>query len=312
MSKASTGSVEGFRVEGDKLVEANGAPFVMRGVNHPHVWFPQELSVSLRAIAETGANCVRMVLATGGQWPRTSGSEVGQILAECKANKLIAVLEVHDCTGYGEKPEARPLGEAVDYWLSEDVRAALFGQEAYAIVNIANEPFGNNVPADVYVGENKQAIRRLRASGYKHAIMVDAANWGQDWERIMFHRAEEIFASDSDQNIMFSVHMYEHYGTEEKVRTYLDAFKGRFPLVVGEFAADHGANGDVDELAILKLCAENGQGCLGWSWKGNASPLEGLDIALTWDGELSPWGRTLVDSEHGLRKGTVVAAVFGR
>lgn len=310
MSNPLPGNVPGFRVEGDKLVEANGSVFVMRGVNHMHVWFRQELSVSLRAIAATGANCVRIVLATGGQWPRTSGSEVGQILAECKANKLVAVFEVHDCTGYGEKPEARPLGEAVDYWLSEDVRAALSGQEAYAIVNIANEPFGNNVPADVYVGENALAIRRLRAGGYKHTIMVDAANWGQDWERIMLLRAEDIWASDSNKNLVFSVHMYEHYGTEEIVAAYLDAFKGRFPLVVGEFAADHGANGDVDELAILKLCAENGQGCLGWSWKGNGSPLEGLDIALTWDGELSPWGRTLVESEHGLRKGTVTASVF--
>jgi len=311
MSIAELVCASGFRVEGDKLLEANGNPFVMRGVNHPHVWFPQELSVSLRAIAATGANCVRVVLATGGQWPRTSGSEIGQILTECKANKLVAVLEVHDCTGWGEKPDARAHSEAVDYWLSEDVRSALFGQEAYAILNIANEPFGNGVSAETYVTENGEAIRRLRSGGYKHTIMIDAANWGQDWERIMFSRAEEIWESDFDKNVVFSVHMYEHYGTEEKVRAYLDAFKGRFPLVVGEFAADHGANGDVDELAILKHCAANGQGCLGWSWKGNMAPLEGLDIALTWDGELSAWGRTLVESEHGLRAAGVTASVFG-
>lgn len=301
MSIDASRCVPGFRVEGDILVEADGKPFVLRGVNHLHAWFPQELSVSLQAIAATGANCVRVVLATGGQWRRTPGSEIGQILAECRSSKLIAVFEVHDCTGWPENPEACPMSEAVDYWLSEDVRLALFGQEARAIVNIANEPFGNGVSADTYVTENGDAIRALRAGGYKHAIMVDAANWGQDWERIMFRSAEDIALTDPDRNVVFSVHMYEHFGTEEKVREYLDAFMGRFPLVVGEFAADHGANGDVDELSILKFCVENEQGYLGWSWKGNMAPLEGLDIALAWDGELSSWGRTLVESENGLR-----------
>ena len=78
MTAATTASIAGFKVEGDKLVEADGAAFVMRGVNHMHVWFAQELSVSLRAIAATGANCVRIVLATGSPpartVPRTRGS----------------------------------------------------------------------------------------------------------------------------------------------------------------------------------------------------------------------------------------------
>ena len=117
--------------------------------------------------------------------------------------------------------------------------------------------------------------------------------------------------ADPLSNLVFSVHMYEHYDTEEIVAAYLDAFKGRFPLVVGEFAADHGAKGEVDEEAILKWTHINGQGFLGWSWKGNASPLEGLDIALTWDGELSPWGKTLVESEYGLHPRSNTRQAFG-
>lgn len=292
----------GFHVEGDRLLDAQGRDFVMRGVNHGHVWFPDQLEVAMRAIAATGANTVRVVLATGGQWTRTSGSEIEEILRVCQANQLAAVLEVHDGTGWPESPAARPLSEMVDYWLSPDVFATLQGTEAQVILNIANEPFGNGVSASTYVTENVKAVQRLREGGYRHAIMVDGANWGQDWERVMFSRADEIAAADPLTNLVFSVHMYEHYGTEGKVRAYLDAFKGRFPLVVGEFAADHGANGEVDELAILKWTHRNGQGCLGWSWKGNTAPLEGLDIALTWDGELSPWGRTLVEGEFGLRR----------
>jgi mannan endo-1,4-beta-mannosidase len=307
MTDVPTKNGRGFHVQRDRLLDAHGRDFVMRGVNHGHAWFPDQLGVAMRAIAATGANTVRLVLATGGQWPRTSGREIQEILEVCQANGLVAVLEVHDGTGWGEKPEARPLSEMVDYWLSRDIFAALQGHEALAILNLANEPFGNGVDADTYVTENVNAIRRLREGGYRHTLMVDGANWGQDGERTMFSRADEIAAADPDGNIVFSVHMYEHYGTEEIVAAYLDGFKGRLPLVVGEFAADHGANGDVDELSILKWTHLNGQGCLGWSWKGNAAPLEGLDIALTWDGELSPWGRTLVEHPCGIRATSLAA-----
>lgn len=300
----------GFHVQGDRLLDASGVPFVMRGVNHGHVWFPERMDESLDAIAATGANCVRLVLSNGGQWRRVPGQELANLLDGCRRRGLVAIPEVHDCTGWGEKSDARPLSEAVDYWLSPDIREAMAGTESTCILNIANEPIGNGVGDDIYVSENIQAIRRSREAGIRHCIMIDGANWGQDWERTMFARADDILAADPLGNIVFSVHMYEHYGTEEIVRAYLDRFNGRLPLVVGEFAADHGTNGDVDEHSILRLTHENGQGCLGWSWKGNMSPLEGLDIARTWDGELSPWGRTLVESEFGVRATSRKASVF--
>lgn len=301
MSDSAREEQGGFQVHGDRLFDAGGRDFVMRGINHGHAWFPEQLHTALPAIAAKGANTVRMVLSTGGQWRRTPATELAELLSVCQSHGLVAVLEVHDGTGWPEKPEARPLSEMIDYWVSPDILAVLQGREDRVIVNLANEPFGNGVDADTYVTENVLAIRRMREAGYRHCLMVDGANWGQDWERIMFHHADAIAAADPLGNAVFSVHMYEHYGTEEKVVAYLDAFRGRLPLVVGEFAADHGASGDVDELAILKHCARNGQGFLGWSWKGNGTPLEGLDIALTWDGELSPWGKTLVESAFGLR-----------
>lgn len=300
----------GFHVLGDHLLDANGIPFVMRGVNHGHVWFPERMRESLDAIAAAGANCVRLVLSCGGQWRRVPGQELAGLLDACRRRGLVAIPEVHDCTGWGEKSDARPMSEAVDYWLASDIRAAMEGTESTCILNIANEPVGNGVSAEVYVSEHVAAIRRLREAGIRHCIMVDGANWGQDWERAMSACADDILAADPLGDVVFSVHMYERYGTEEKVRDYLERFNGRLPLVVGEFAADHGANGDVDEHAILRLTHENGQGCLGWSWKGNMPPLEGLDIALAWGGELSSWGRTLVESEFGLRSTARKASVF--
>jgi len=300
----------GFHTRCGRLFDASGVPFVMRGVNHGHVWFPERMDESLDAIAATGANCVRLVLSNGGQWRRVPGQELTNLLGGCRRRGLVAIPEVHDCTGWGEKSDARPLSEAVDYWISPDIREAMAGTESTCILNIANEPFGNGVSVDAYVSENVQAIQRLREAGICHCIMIDGANWGQDWERVMFARADEIWQADPLGSIVFSVHMYEHYGAEENVRAYLDRFNGRLPLVVGEFAADHGANGDVDEHSILRQCEDNGQGYLGWSWKGNMAPLESLDIALTWGGELSSWGRTLVESEFGLRSTARKASLF--
>ena len=60
---------------------------------------------------------------------------------------------------------------------------------------------------------------------------------------------------------------------------------------LGEFAAGHGTNGDVDELTTLKFCADYGQGSLGWSdsfclggwrWVIEAPKVQERELAKTW------------------------------
>ncbi|WP_236985484.1 glycoside hydrolase family 5 protein [Marinagarivorans cellulosilyticus] len=61
----------GFSIKGTQLLDANGEPFIMRGVNHGHAWFPLNLS-AIEDIANAGANTVRVVLSSGAQWARNS------------------------------------------------------------------------------------------------------------------------------------------------------------------------------------------------------------------------------------------------
>lgn len=89
----------GFRVDGSKLIDANGNEFVMRGVNHAHCWYRGNDDAALKAISETGSNTVRLVLADGEQWQKDTPQTVKALIDKCRANKLIAVLEVHDATG---------------------------------------------------------------------------------------------------------------------------------------------------------------------------------------------------------------------
>ncbi|MBN1128328.1 MAG: glycoside hydrolase family 5 protein [Chitinispirillaceae bacterium] len=299
-----------FSIQGRKVIDANGTEFLMRGVNHPHNWFAGQLSTAIPAITATKANCVRVVLSNGRRWTKNSASDVQNVINLCKQNKLIAILEVHDCTGYSEQSGSVQLSTAVDYWI--ELKNTLVGQEKWVIINIANEPFGNNVTADDWVNGHKTAIGRLRTAGFTHLLMVDAANWGQDWSNTTRSRAKEVFDADTRKNTIFSIHMYDVYSDDAKVNTYLQAFvTANLPLCVGEFAADHGAGKPVAAQAILTRCKEHGMGYIGWSWKGNSSGLESLDIAQNWNGSpLTTWGNLLINGTNGIKATAATASVF--
>ncbi len=311
MSGVFAGSAfAGLHVENGLLLDAHDNPFIMRGVNFPHVWYTGKTKQSLIDIASIGSNAVRVVLGNGKQWGPTPAAEVADIIAQLKALRMIAILEVHDCTGYPEKPEAAPLSTATDYWLS--IKDALVGQEDYVIINIANEPLGNGVPAAVWSDEHIKAITRLRNAGLTHNLMVDAANWGQDWEKIMLANAPKVFAADPFKNITFSIHMYQVYNNRTIIDEYLSTFvsQHKLPLVVGEFGADHMGE-DVDEVAILELCNFYHIGYLGWSWSGNGGGTESLDITLNFNPDtLSSWGDFLISSTYGIRETSQPASIY--
>lgn len=309
LSVTNTVTSKGFYVKDGKLYDANGYGFIMRGVNHPHAWFPDKLDTTFAGIASTKANTVRVVLSNGKKWTKTSKSELQNIIQKAKNNKLIAVLEVHDTTGYGEDSSACTLQDAVNYWL--EMKDVLIGQEKYVVINIGNEPFGNNQSSSNWVNGHISAIQSLRNAGFTHTLMVDAPNWGQDWENIMKNNASTVFNGDSLKNTIFSVHMYEVYNTYDKVNSYISAFvNNKIPLVVGEFAAEHKGM-DVKELDIMERCNTLGVGYLGWSWDGNDSSYGAIDIVNNWNvNSLTTWGNTLINGTNGIKNTSWKASVY--
>ncbi len=301
----------GWTVNGTQVLDPNGNKFVFRGINHAHTWWPERLNQSLRDIAATGANSVRVVLSNGTQWTRNNGADVTNVINQCKANKLVCILEVHDSTGFGENAGSTHISRATEYWLSSDIKAAITGQEDYVIVNIANEPFGNGTSAATYTADHITAVRALRNGGLTHMLMVDAANWGQDWSNSMRDNAPSILAADTLKNTIFSVHMYEVYNNANIVQSYLNSFQTRgLAIVVGEFGAEHGGS-NVAEEAILQYAQDMGIGYLGWSWSGNGSCCLQLDIVNNWNaGSLSSWGNYLINSTNGIKATSKLATNF--
>lgn len=312
---ASSCGATGFHVKDGTLYDVNCAEFVMRGVNYPYAWYStRNTQQDLQAIAATGANAVRLVLATGARWTKTSESTLTSLIGWAKAAKLVSIVEVHDTTGYSEQAESVPLSNATSYWMGSDIVSALKGQEAFVILNVGNEPNGNNTSND-WAPSHVTAVQALRgAAGLNHTLMVDAPNWGQDWEnRMRDGGGSSIWDADPQKNLMFSVHMYDVYGSSATVTSYFNSFLMKYeaPLVVGEFAADHGSSGNVDEDTILSLAESLSVGYLGWSWSGNGSGLETLDITTNFDsGTLTTWGTRLIRGMNGIEATSETCTCF--
>lgn len=299
----------GFTVSGGRLLDANGNQFIMRGVSHPHTWFASQTTNALAGIKSLGANTVRVVLSSGDQWTENSATDVANVISQCRANRLICVLEVHDTTGFGEQSAAVSLSRAVDYWI--DIQSALTGQERYVIVNIGNEPYGNQNVAG-WTADTSNAIRRLRTAGFQHTIMVDGPNWGQDWTFTMRDNATSVFNADAARNTVFSVHMYGVFDTAAEITDYLGRFRtAGLPIVVGEFGHNH-SDGNPDEDTIMSYTQANGIGYIGWSWSGNGGGVEYLDMVTNFNtGQLTSWGQRIFNGANGIRTTAREASVFG-
>jgi mannan endo-1,4-beta-mannosidase len=295
----------GLHVSGRTIVEANGQTFVMRGINHPHAWYANR-TTSFADIKATGANTVRVVLS-GGRWTANGASDVANVIALCKQNRLICVLENHDTTGYGEDGAAYSLDQAADYWIG--LKSVLTGQEDYVVINIGNEPIGNTNPGQ-WTAATVAAIQKMRGNGFQHLLMVDAPNWGQDWTYVMRDNAQAVLDADSMHNTVLSIHMYAVFSTAASIAGYLDHFQSRgWPLVIGEFGWRF-RDGEVDDQAVLAEANARGLGYLGWSWSGNTDPI--LDMTTGFDpAQLTTWGQRIINGPNGIKATAKEATIFG-
>lgn len=296
----------GFYVDGSTLRDANGNPFVMRGINHAHCWYEDQAINALQGIAQTGSNCIRLVLADGEQWTATSAQMVEALIGRCKQANMIAILEVHDATGYKDRES---LLQAAQYFVN--IRDSLIGQEDYVIINIANEWQGNS-ESRLWKEAYLEAIPMLRQAGLAHTIMIDSSGWGQ-YGRCIQDGGEELLAADPLGNVMFSVHMYGTAGGSEDTieKNLCYATDRNLCVCVGEFGYTH-TDGDVQEEYLMQYCQENAIGYIAWSWKGNGGGVEYLDLAEDWKGNTlsADWGEVVVNGVNGIRETAQTCTVF--
>ncbi|WP_052684758.1 cellulase family glycosylhydrolase [Lentzea aerocolonigenes] len=187
------------------------------------------------------------------------------------------------------------------------------GQENYVVINLGNEPFGNNASASArWTDSTRGAISKLRGAGLQHLLMADAPMWGQDWQNIMRDDAASVFNADPLRNTVFSIHMYGVHNSAAKVNAYFDAFRSAgLPLVVGEFGDRH-SDGAPDENTIMAQARSRGLGYLGWSWSGNGGDVAYLDMVSGFNpSRLTSWGQRFLNGANGVRQTSKQAAIYG-
>lgn len=304
---ADGADIAGIQVHDGRLVEATGSDLVLRGVNYDFIYYPAENS-TFAAIKAAGANAVRIPLGIGHQWPAVDPHAIASVVGVCRHNRLICVLDAHDTAGFGQDKKAATIAEAVRFWIG--VRDALVGQEDYVIINIANEPFANGTTWP-WVAQTTDAIRQLRAAGFKHTLMVDAPGWGQDESYIMRDNAQRVIAADPTGNTIFDIHTYGQFATAQKVNSYFGSFASRrLPIIVGEFSSEH-EWGKPDEDAIMASAQAHHMGYFGWSWSGNEKQYSYLDMVKNFDGKsLTAWGRRFINGPNGLSTATHEATIY--
>jgi mannan endo-1,4-beta-mannosidase len=192
------------------------------------------------------------------------------------------------------------------------VRSALVGQESYVMLNIGNEPFGNNASVSAtWASATSSAIQRLRSNGFEHLIVVDAPMWGQDWQFIMRDNAPSVAAADPQRNTVFSIHMYGVFDTAAEITAYVNSFTSRgLPLIIGEFGHNH-SDGNPDEDAIMATAQSQRIGYIGWSWSGNGGGVEYLDMVANFSTTLTSWGERIFNGANGIRATAREATIFG-
>src|SRR6187431_1232863 len=113
-----------WTVEGGKLLDPNGNPFIFRGVTIDHSLAPEKTVQALKDAAALGANSAQIELPIkpfGDVFPRPITSQLREIVKACKDNKLICVLEANDAAGYYEVEGGLGPEVVAEFWGYYDI-----------------------------------------------------------------------------------------------------------------------------------------------------------------------------------------------
>lgn len=275
-----------FYVQERHLYDRCGEQVVLRGINEMIVWSPgRDGDPEFAEIAKTGANSVRIVWNEEG-----SAAELDTAITNAVEQNLIPLVEHHGATG-----DLTLLPEVVDYWVQDDVVDVLKKHESYLLLNIANEAGDGNVTPDDFAVAYETAIDRIRATGLRLPLVIDAPQWGQNID-VLQAAGPGLLEHDPEKNLLFSVHMWWHDPSGTRVISELEeSVDMDLPLIVGEFS-QHAVYMCADAPFAYTILLEEAQkhaiGWLAWSWgsvpnNDCAGDTGGFD--MTTDGEFGSW-----------------------
>ena len=281
----------GFFVKNGKIYDPTGVEFVPMGCNSSVYWAGngecKKFNLS-NNIPAAGANAVRIVSQTNGAFGWNANPvEQRDLVDRAVQAEIVPMLEMHDATC-----DANAFQTIVTYWRSAAMVQLCQDYEQYMWVNIANEH--NFSTFEQWRDNYITAIQQIRSSGIKNLIVVDGGmNCGQNPQMIMQY-AQQVLNADPQRNVVFSVHMYQYWRTNDKtftgwtppyrVEVDLPALKNAgIPVIVGEFGWG-GGSVNYNAQTLINVCNQNKIGWYFWAWyDGPTVPHYGIltDVCAT-------------------------------
>jgi hypothetical protein len=251
--RAAAAVSDTLRVQGNKLVDTCGQPFLVRGaetflglgidIGGSRVRLVQEL-------VSTGVNAVRLI-------PNVNSlplAEIEQFLATAAAARVVVFLTPNGGRSWFTRPEVKTMLTRYQKWLIIDA----YGEAPYD-------------DRDRWQNDVQTAIRDVRAAGYTVPLTVLSNLYGRDLPAL-FERGAAIAATDPLRNTVLGWQAYwgtngwyqGQYGMSltEGIRR---AAQQSFPIQIG---IDHFADPNVpmDYPAAMTAAQQNQVGWLWWDW----------------------------------------------
>jgi hypothetical protein len=308
VARPSYNTGTGLFVVGNRLYDANGVEFRIRGVNKCHY------DAAWPGIPKAHANTIRWGVPL---WLDASVS--GGLMQDSIDAGIVPLAGVWYTAGTWAdednvtcKDTTDVFDTAVDQWVAQADTFKPF--ERNLLVNIANEwgPADSTVWRDAYIA----AVGRLRTAGYLGALIIDSGGCGQDTNDIV-HYGQEVFDSDPQRNIVFDVHIYGLWANgdgeswQTDLTTGLDALVDTgLPFLVGEFGPGRNIGPSPTMMTpgeIIQACDARGVGWLAWAWDDPAYGATDDSFALSFNGDydstddLTTYGKEVVENpSYGL------------
>ena len=284
-------TLDAFSILDGKIYDPNGQEFIARGTNM-FTWDAANLDSYLDNWSFNTIRVPNYLLGTANQPHPSVDSYVlnQQIVDTVTARNGVVIFSAHDRIGsYYEGEDFEIL---LDYWRD---MARQHKDNPNVWFNLSNEPDKNPGRKDKWVEYHRQIIDAIRAEGANNLLIIDAVNWGQDYyDHTLIEDAINIL--ERNENLVFSVHIYEQWGNGQELGDYFDDIQSAgIPIIVGEY-------GDVEATTnLLAATQERGIGRTVWvasandehdlttGPNGDASHFDGTNTAILTDFGQQVW-----------------------
>ncbi len=275
-----------FETQGNKIVDPCGNDFVMKGVNYSlsDDWnFPGNLNTGRELSSQiilANPNTVRIQWYVDyGQPSRPALSLVGldSVISRFAAADIVTVLEIHDFTHIHTDTTAFNTN-VVAWWTSQPVLDLIEKHKSHIFVNVANEYGPAMYPAPNYtlnpnynsqittwVTHYKNVVNRLRNAGIEVPIIIDAPNYGMDYQTVI-NNATIFNDNDPLHRIIMSCHAYWNSTASEMTSIVNQLSALTLPVILGEIGNVDFACNAIQMNSVLDACQNKGLGWLAWTW----------------------------------------------